>query len=67
MLSITCLKFKYLRSKIMHKNKFINRTVNNIRFKQNLTYILITLKAYSLTVRFSNLKRYSPNFIQFIF
>ena len=55
MLSITCLNFKYLRSKIMRKNKFINRTINNIRFKQNLTYILITLKAYSLTIRFSNL------------
>ena len=55
MLSITCLNFKYLRYKIMRKNKFINRTINNIRFKQNLTYILITLKAYSLTIRFSNL------------
>ena len=67
MLFITCLNFKYLRSKIMHKNKFINRIVNDIQFEQNLIYILITLKAYSLTVRFSNLKRYSPNFIQFIF
>ena len=67
MLFITCLNFKYLRSKIMHKNKFINRIVNNIRFEQNLTYILITLKACSIKVRFSNLRRYSPNFIQFIF
>ena len=51
----------------MHKNKFIDQIVNNIRFEQKLIYILITLKACSLNVRFSNLKRYSPNFIQFIF
>ena len=51
----------------MYKNKFIDQIVNNIRFEQKLIYILITLKACSLNVRFSNLKRYSPNFIQFIF
>ena len=53
----------------MHKNKFIDQIVNNIWFEQNLIYIyiLITLKACSLNVRFSNLKRYSPNFIQIIF
>ena len=67
MLFITCLNFKYLRFKIMYKNKFIDQIVNNIRFEQKLIYILITLKACSLNVRFSNLKRYSPNFIQFIF
>ena len=37
----------------MHKNKFINRIVNDIQFEQNLTYILITLKACSIKVRFS--------------
>ena len=46
MLFITCLNFKYLRYKIMHKNKFIDRIINNIRFEQDLIYILITLKAY---------------------
>ena len=40
----------------MYKNKFIDQIVNNIRFEQKLIYILITLKACSLNVRFSNLK-----------
>ena len=30
MSSIKCLNFKFLQSKIMHKNKFMDQIVNNI-------------------------------------
>ena len=37
--SIKCLNFKFLWPKIMHKNKFIDRIVNNIQFEQNFTCV----------------------------
>ena len=40
MSSINCLKYKFLKSKIMHKKKIIYHIVNNIRLVQNLTCVL---------------------------
>ena len=47
------LNFKFLWYKIMHKNKFIDRIVNNIRFEQNLTCVLRTWRTCNPTIRFS--------------
>ena len=54
LLSIKCLNFKFLWFKFMHKNKFIDRIVNNIRFKWNLTCMLRTQKTYNSIIRFQN-------------
>ena len=52
MSSIKCLNFKFLQSKIMHKNKFMDRIVNNIWLAQNLTCVLKTKRTCNPTIRF---------------